>query len=133
MDYVVIMRKEEVKIFKEKGDAFLDTARYNFENERFDLAAFNVEQAVQLFIKTKLLELIGEFPRSHNLVILLKELSYVFKENEIEDFIKNEMMGLTKLTDVYITSRYYTREFYEDEVKDLLNFVEKVKRLLDYD
>ena len=79
------MRREEIKIFRERGDAFLDTARYNFERGRFDLAAFNVEQAVQLFIKTKLLELIGEFPRTHNLVILLKELSSVFKEAEVKD------------------------------------------------
>lgn len=38
-----MMRREEIKIFRERGDAFLDTARYNFERGRFDLAAFNVE------------------------------------------------------------------------------------------
>jgi HEPN domain-containing protein len=126
------MRKEEVKILKERADAFLDTAAYNYRNGSYDLTAFNLEQAVQLYIKTKLLERIGEFPRTHNLVILLKELGAVYKENEVAAFIKTEMLRLTKLTDVYITSRYYTREFFKEEVKDLCNFAIRLKGLLDY-
>lgn len=127
------MRGEEVGKFKEKADAFLDTAIYNFEKGRYDLAAFNIEQAVQLYIKTKLLELLGEFPRTHSLVALLRELSRVFKEEEVERFRKENIGILTKLSDVYITSRYYTREFYEDEVKELIEFAYKVRRLLEYD
>jgi len=127
------MRGEEVGKFKEKADAFLDTAIYNFEKGRYDLAAFNIEQAVQLYIKTKLLELLGEFPRTHSLVTLLRELSRVFKEEEVERFRKENIGMLTKLSDVYITSRYYTREFYEEEVKELIEFAYKVKRLLEYD
>jgi len=127
------MRGEEVGKFKEKADAFLDTAIYNFERGRYDLAAFNIEQAVQLYIKTKLLELLGEFPRTHSLVTLLRELSRVFKEEEVERFRKENIGMLTKLSDVYITSRYYTREFYEEEVKELIEFAYKVRRLLEYD
>jgi HEPN domain-containing protein len=124
------MRKEKIKTFEERADAFLDTALYNFQNKRYDLAAFNIEQAVQLHVKTKLLELTGEFPRTHNLVVLLKELSSVFKEKEVEEFIKNEMESLTKMADIYITSRYYDREFYKEEVENLFNFAKKIKELL---
>lgn len=127
------MRKEEVELLKERVEAFLDTAAYNYRNGRYDLAAFNLEQAVQLYIKTKLLEMIGEFPRTHNLVVLLKELSAVYKEHEVAAFIKAEMLRLTKLTDVYVTSRYYTREFFEEEVKDLRDFALRLKGLLEYD
>ena len=127
------MREEEVRRFKDRADAFLDTAIYNFEKGRYDLAAFNIEQAVQLYIKTKLLELLGEFPRTHSLVALLRELSRVFKEEEVERFVKENIGMLTKLSDVYITSRYYTREFYEDEVKELIEFAYKVRGLLEYD
>ena len=124
------MRKEEVKIFKERADAFLDTALYNFQKERYDLAAFNIEQATQLYVKTKLLEVTGEFPRTHNLVILLKELSSVFREKEVGEFIKNEMEFLTKMADVYVTSRYYTREFYREEIENLFRVANKIKELL---
>ena len=64
-----------------------------------------------LYIKTKLLELLGEFPRTHSLVTLLRELSRVFKGEEVERFRKENIGMLTKLSDVYITSRYlFTRE-----------------------
>jgi len=36
---------EEVRRFKEKADVFLDTAIYNFEKRRYDLAAFNIEHS----------------------------------------------------------------------------------------
>ena len=94
------------------------------------MAAFNVEQAIQLHVKTKLLELTGEFPRTHNLVILLKELSSVFKEKEVEEFIKSQMESLTKMADIYVTSRYYTREFYKEEIENLFSFASKIKELL---
>jgi len=124
------MRKEEIEKFRERAGAFLDTARYNFQNKRYDLAAFNIEQAVQLYVKTRLLELTGEFPRTHNLVVLLRQLSSVFKQKEVEEFVKNEMETLTKLADIYITARYYTREFYEAEVRSLFTFADKIKELL---
>ena len=124
------MRKQEIKAFKGRAEAFLDTALYNFQNKRYDLAAFNIEQAIQLHVKTKLLELTGEFPRTHNLVVLLKELSSVFKEKKVEEFIKNEMPSLTKMADIYITSRYYIREFYKEEIENLFSFASKIKELL---
>jgi len=124
------MKKEEIKKFKERAEAFLDTALYNFHKEKYDLAAFNIEQAIQLHVKTKLLELTGEFPRTHNLVVLLKELSSVFKGKEIEEFIENEMESVTKMADIYITSRYYTREFYKQEIENLFSFASKIKELL---
>jgi HEPN domain-containing protein len=124
------VRKEELTTFKERADAFLDTARYNFQNRRYDLAAFNIEQATQLYVKTKLLELTGEFPRTHNLVVLLKGLASVFRQKQVEEFIKEERESLTKMADVYITSRYYTREFYKEEIENLFSFASKIKELL---
>jgi HEPN domain-containing protein len=124
------MRKKELRIFRQRADAFLDTALYNFQNKRYDLAAFNIEQAVQLYVKTKLLELTGEFPRTHNLVVLLKGLASVFKQKEVAEFVKEEMESLTKMADVYVTSRYYTREFYQEEIEDLLSFAGRIKELL---
>jgi len=57
----------------------------------------------------------------------LKELSNVFRENELEEFIKNEMESLTKMAHVYVTSRYYTREFYREEIENLFRVANKIK------
>ena len=83
------MKNEEIRKFKERADAFLETAIYNFEQ--------------------------------------------VFKKDEIERFRKENIGILTKLSDIYVTSRYYLREFYKEEVEELLIFVKEVRRLLDYD
>ena len=63
-------------------------------------------------------------------MVLLRQLSSVFKQKEVEEFSKNEMEALTKLADIYITARYYTREFYEAEVRNLFTFADKIKELL---
>ncbi len=127
------MSHEEIKKFRQKANGFLDTAVYNYNQGRNDIAAFCIEQSVQLFIKTKLLETVGEFPRTHNIVLLLKELGAVFKKGKIEKFIQQHIGILTKLSDVYITSRYYTRDFFKEELDELLVFTEKIKEMLEYD
>ncbi len=127
------MRKEEVEKFVEKAKGFEDMAKFNFEKKRYDLAMFCLEQASQIYIKAKLLELIGEFPRTHDLVELLKELSVVYKTKEIEKFVDENISSLTKLVDAYITSRYYTRKFYKEEVEESFSLLSKLKELLEYD
>jgi HEPN domain-containing protein len=42
------MKKEAIKAFREKADAFLETAVYNFQNKRYDLAAFETRRPVIL-------------------------------------------------------------------------------------
>jgi len=83
------MAVEEVKFFIDKANKFFDTALYNYNKGNYDLALFNIEQACQLYIKAKLLELSGEFPKTHDLIFLLRELGKYKKEEEIERFIKS--------------------------------------------
>ena len=97
------------------------------------MAIFCLEQASQIYIKAKLLELIGEFPRTHDLVELLKELSVVYKTKEIEKFVDENISSLTKLVDAYIASLYYTRKFYKEEVEESFSLLSKLKELLEYD
>ncbi len=127
------MRKAEVEKFVEKAKGFEDMAKFNFEKKRYDLAIFCLEQASQIYIKAKLLELIGEFPRTHDLVELLKGLSVVYKTKEIEKFVDENISSLTKLVDAYIASLYYTRKFYKEEVEESFSLLSKLKELLEYD
>jgi len=124
---------EEIRKFQQKANGFLDTAIYNYNQGRNDIAAFCIEQSVQLYVKTKLLETVGEFPRTHNIVLLLKELGAVFKKSKIEKFIQQHIGTLTKLSDVYITSRYYTRDFFKEELDELIAFIKIIKEMLEYD
>ncbi len=124
------MRKSEVEKFVEKARGFEDMAALNIEKQRYDLAMFCLEQAAQIYVKSKLLELIGEFPRTHDLVKLLRELSVVY---DIGNLVEENFDAITKLIDAYITSRYYTREFYREEVERCAEFLKKLKKVLGYD
>ena len=122
-------RKEEVKILRERAKTFLENARFNFKNKKFDVAAFNIEQFCQLYLKAKLVELTGEFSKTHSLIELLKQLPFVSKK--VNTFIKKNVEYLTKLEDVYVTARYLPRKFLKEEVENLFKFASKFKKFVD--
>jgi len=40
-----------IEYLKRRADEFLETAQYNFTKKMYDLAAFSVEQYMQLYLK----------------------------------------------------------------------------------
>jgi HEPN domain-containing protein len=49
----------EVELLKKRAASFLELAGYSLQRGFHDVAAFNAEQAAQLYLKATLLELIG--------------------------------------------------------------------------
>ncbi|MEM2896982.1 MAG: HEPN domain-containing protein [Candidatus Bathyarchaeia archaeon] len=66
------MRGEEIERLLKRSGEFNDAAEFHYSRKSFDLAAFNLEQALQLFLKAKLLEKGIEFPKTHTLRKLRK-------------------------------------------------------------
>ena len=64
---------EEVEILRGRAKTFLKYAKEALERGDFDFACFSSEQAAQLFIKSVILELVGEVPRLHR----VRELLYL--------------------------------------------------------
>lgn len=128
---------EEVEILRERAKTFLKYAKEALERGDFDFACFLSEQAAQLFVKSVMLELVGEIPRSHRVRELLHLLSKSVPEMEesITEFVRRNREALRALDDAYITSRYlpstYTREDADVLVKladDLIEFLGRVSR-----
>jgi len=122
---------EEVEILRGRAKTFLKYAKEALERGDFDFACFSSEQASQLFVKSVILELVGEVPRSHRVGELLYLLSKSVPEMEesITEFVRRNREALRALDDAYITSRYlpstYTREDADVLVKlaeDLIEF-----------
>ena len=61
-----MVRRSEAEFLLRRARAFLENAEQLYERGWYDLAAFNVEQAVQLLLKYKLLLLVGDYPRTHS-------------------------------------------------------------------
>lgn len=117
-----------MELLKRRASLFLELARYSLERGFYDMAAFNAEQAAQLHLKATLLELIGDFPRTHSILLLLGELKRV-NEKDVEDFIRRNKRRLHVLEDAYLTSRYFYKFFDREDAEDLIAAAEEVVSL----
>ena len=119
---------EEVEIIKDRAERMLKSAKHHVKSGDYDLAAFLAEQAAQLYLKYKILELTGEMPRTHTLRQLLGILQKIAnkKSREIADFTRTNRSLLIRLEEAYLASRYLARKYEKDEVEELVAFTEKV-------
>ncbi|MCC5994376.1 MAG: HEPN domain-containing protein [Candidatus Aenigmarchaeota archaeon] len=122
--------REEIELFLKRAEVFKRDAENDFKNKDFDICMFHLEQAAQLLIKAKLLEIKGSFQRTHSLRTLLLELAENWKKEEVKKFIEENKEVLRDLERAYISSRYIYEEFFEEEVKRAFEVVEKLKEML---
>lgn len=106
----------------------LDTAKYHIEKGVYDWAAFEAEQALQLFLNAKLMEAGAAFPSVHEVRRLMELLAKVNDDKYLMDVLKERALELSLLEDVYITSRYIPKEIERDEAVRLLKLVEEIIR-----
>ncbi len=124
------MSIKDAEIIKDRAYSFLRNAKRLFEEGEYDLAAFNVEQFSQLFLKYKLLVKTGTYPRTHSLIRLMRELDKA-TEKDLSSFIEDEIMFLTRLEDIYIAARYLPRRYERKEVEKLIAFADRFKEVLE--
>ena len=123
-------REEEKRLLKRSGD-FLETAEYQISRGFYDLATFSLEQALQLFLKAKVLAEGADYPRTHSIRTLLEILSELVPKNKkstILGILENYLLELGMLEDAYITSRYVMREFTKQEAEKLTKAVKEIMK-----
>jgi HEPN domain-containing protein len=126
-----MVTREEVEILKKRALDFLENGKELFKKKSFDLAAFNFEQFCQLYLKHKLFLLLGDFPKTHSIKLLLQELAKVKKGKIVKAFLKKHASIIGNLENAYIASRYILRSFCEEEVEEMLAFSKKFKEFVD--
>ena len=124
------MMRNDIELFLKRAESFIKDALEDIKRGDFDLAIFHVEQACQLIIKTKLLDLTGYFEKTHSLRRLLKDLSVITQNRELEKFMNENWRTLRDLEFAYIASRYLPEEFRKEEVEESLEFYRKLRDLL---
>ncbi|MEM4155905.1 MAG: HEPN domain-containing protein [Archaeoglobaceae archaeon] len=117
--------KREIVVFAERAKKFEEVAKYLYRTKVFDLSAFNVEQALQLYLKFILAKELGYFPKTHSLTRLFNDLSKLDKAF-LEFYEENEII-IKDIEDAYILSRYLPRDYSEKEVELMINTLEKFK------
>jgi HEPN domain-containing protein len=122
--------KKEIEILLKRAEGFTKDALEDLKRGDYDLAMFHIEQACQLMLKAKLLELAGYYEIKCSLRKLLDDISTVFKKEEIEEFVSKNWTSLRNLEFAYITSRYLPEEFKKEEVEGALELYIKLREIL---
>ncbi len=117
--------KEEIAVFAERARKFEEVAKYLYKTKVFDLSAFNVEQALQLYLKFILAKELGYFPKAIGLTKLFSELSKLDKA--FSEFYEENEIIIKDIEDSYILSRYLPRDYSEKEVETMIETLEKFK------
>lgn len=127
-----MVKRDEVEHLERRAREFLKTADYQAGEGMYGLAIFSLEQALQLFLKSRLLLHGVDYPRTHDLRRLLEILASVSSEDEprIRRLLRERALELSFLEDAYISSCYFLREFGEEEYRRVRAVVEEVMGLL---
>ena len=126
------MSLEDVNVLKERAIKFLKNAERLFDEKVYDIAAFNVQQFVELYLKYKLFIFAGEYPKTHSIKRLIKELGkFAKKEQEVYNFLEDNIDRISNLENAYITARYLPTEFEKKEVENMIDVAKKIKNFVD--
>ena len=119
---------------KKRAEEFLKAANFSFKEGDFNIAAFDLEQTCQLYLKYYLFLKIRRFPRTHSLKILLEGIGKAYRRGKaIGKILKIKASVVGDLEQAYLTSRYLPVEFSQYQIenmlgfsKDLINFLKKL-------
>lgn len=117
---------DEVKLLRRRAKAFLARALDSLNSEDYDLASFLSEQAVQLHLKSILLEKLGDYPRTHSVSLLISILKKLPNYESLIKFLEERRKDVRLMEDAYIASRYLTREYTKEEAEVLVNIAKEV-------
>ncbi len=126
--------KAEFEQMMERSDRFLKTAESTLEKGFLDISSFNANQALELFLKARVLRLAGDYPHTHDIKELLITLGKVCEPKyagTVENILREKSLELKAVQDTYITSRYFFTSSSENEVNRMIGFIKELERSLE--
>jgi len=129
-----LTRKDEEDLLRTRAFEFLETARFHMEKEYYALAIFSLEQALQLFLKSRLLSNGVDYPKIHSVVRLLEILGEITSSEKCRETISSLLdkyaLELGLVEDADITSRYMVRIYKKAEAEKIFKAVEEIIKLV---
>jgi HEPN domain-containing protein len=112
---------------KEKSERLYENAKSLEQKKDYTFALFMLEQSLQLFLKAKLMELYGNFPKIHDIRELLEILSK--KNPTLKKYVNKIEIDI--LNEVYIGARYSVNEYSHESFKACEKFVKEIRKILE--
>ena len=122
------LSSEEAEALKRRSSEYMQTYEFHASKSMYALAMFDLEQALQLYVKARLLEEGVAYPRTHSIRRLLELLASVKNDDRLRELVKKYAVELKLLEEAYISSRYVATEFSEEEVVRVKKAVEEVMK-----
>jgi HEPN domain-containing protein len=114
----------KINFLKTRAESFFKNAKDLIKKEEYPLAAFNLEQAAQLYLKYYLYLKIRRYPKTHSLGELLKAIGKVYnKKSKVKELIEKNANIIADLDQAYLTSRYLPAEFFKSQLENMKKFV----------
>ena len=126
------MENRYADFLKKRAKAFLESAQADFERGNYDLVLFHVEQFLQLYLKHLLFKKIGDYPKTHFLIRLMRSVMKVYNENRLQEFYEKNLETMYLLEEAYIASRYLPRQYDKEIAERILKFADKVLKVLEW-
>ncbi|MBS7288879.1 MAG: HEPN domain-containing protein, partial [Candidatus Freyarchaeota archaeon] len=95
------------------------------------LTCFLAEQSAQLYLKSALLKVVGDYSRTHRLRQLLSELVKSITSERLKRFAEEYNVHLSSLEDAYIMARYTTKHFTSRDAEESIRLVEVLLRIVE--
>lgn len=123
------MKPKELEFLKERGQEFWENAQHLFEEEKYNLCVFNLEQACQLWLKYLIGKKLGDWPKTHYLEDLIKGFSKAYENKDILKYYQEKELFFENLSDAYFVSRYYPRKFTQNLAKQIISNCQEFLKL----
>jgi len=124
------MEEKRIDFLKERAREFFEEAKELFNKKRYNLSAFNLEQAIQLFLKYLIGKKLGDWPKTHYLSELIPDLVKVYQAKKILKFYRENELFFENLESAYFISRYFPKKFSENSLRQLFEKSEKFFKLV---
>ena len=124
------MHKKEITFLKERAKEFFEEAKELFKKKRYNLSAFNLEQAIQLWVKYLIGNKLGDWPKTHYLSELIPQLARVYGKKEILKFYRENELFFENLEDAYFVSRYFPKKYSKSGLSELFKKSEEFFNLI---
>jgi len=124
---MMVSSSKAAETLLERGRSFLASAKANLERGLYDVACFEVDQAVQLTLKAHIQIISGSVPRTHSIRNLLATLGMLTKrEQEVDRFVSELRGELIALEDSYLRARYAAEPYSKEDAELCIRLAEKV-------
>ena len=84
-----------------------------------------MEQFLRLYFKYLLYRRIGDYPKAHSLIRLIRDAIKVYGDDRLREFYEGDLEALYLLEEAYIASRYLPRQYDGEIAGRVLRFAER--------